>query len=358
MSSPVRALLALGLLAVINASAASGEVLFVSNRDGNSQIYIMNADGADQRALTQGPAENTEPAWSPDGRRIAFTSYRDGDGEIYVMGADGSTPRRLTFDRGADNSPVWTPDGRIVFRSNRSRWSNFYVMDADGGNLRQLSGSEHDKGTPVLSPDGRWIAYIGFGDLGRTDVFVMPIAGGAATSVTAKLTTRQVLSPLWSPDSKRLIYLESSGVTLNIHSVAFDGSEPKKLTDNVYSNASPVWSPDGKRIAFVSSREADTRAERARGDIYVMNADGSESINLTRNAHEDNYPAWSADGRTIYFVSLRDGTAQIYAVAAEPAASDRRLTRNSGHDLMIRPVPARPASMQKASAARPQPFTH
>ena len=72
------------------AAGFPGMVMFVSNRDGNSQIYLMNSDGSEQRPLTRGPEENTEPAWSPDGTQIAFTSYRDGNADIYVMDGDGS----------------------------------------------------------------------------------------------------------------------------------------------------------------------------------------------------------------------------------------------------------------------------
>lgn len=315
-------------------AADAGAVLFVSNRSGNAQIHVMQADGSGERALTQGPQENTEPAWSPDGRRIAFTSYRDGNAEVYVMDADGGNHKRLTTDKQADNSPVWTPDGRIIFRSMRDRWSNFYRMDADGSNLQALTATQLDKGTPVLSPDGRWIAFVVHLPT-ATDIHVMPAAGGEARNVTAALSKQQKGFPSWSPDSRRLAYVESKGMGLNIKSIALDGSDPISITDNAFTNASPLWSPDGRRIAFVSNREG-SRVDLARGDIHVMNADGSGAMNLTRHPGEDNYPAWSADGTTVLFVSLRDGRAQIYAVPARGGESVR-LTRSDGHDLMIRP---------------------
>jgi len=334
------------------AAEPAGRLLFVSNRSGNAQIHVMDADGANEHALTATPQENTEPAWSPDGRRIAFTSYRDGNAEIYVMDADGGRPRRLTDDALADDAPSWTPDGRIVFRSMRSRWANIHVMNADGSGLRALTATPQDKGQPLPSPDGAWIAYLGRGATGSANIFVLPSAGGEPRNLTGSLSRQSKSSPVWSPDSRRIAYLEGKDLALNIKVIDVDGSHAASITDNVYTNAYPVWSPDGRRIAFVSSREG-TRSEMARGEIYVMNADGSGATNLTRHADEDNYPAWAADGMRIYFVSLRDGLAQIYSVPAQGGTATR-LTHSAGFDLMIRPQ-APPAAQTTAMTDRSKP---
>jgi len=331
---------------------AAGPLLFVSNRAGQAQIHWMQPDGTGDHALTQGPAENTEPAWSPDGRHVAFTSYRDGNAEIYVMEASGAHPRRLTTSPQSDNAPSWLPDGRIVFRSMRDGWANFYVTDADGQQVQALTRTPSDKGAPMVSPDGRWIAYVGHGELGLSNIFVLPSEGGEAQNLTGALSKDQKLAPAWKPDSQGLAYVEYSGGKLGLRVVGRDGRNPSAITDKAFSNASPSWSPDGRRLVFVSSREG-TRMDMAHGDIYVMNADGSGTINLTRHPAEDNHPVWSADGQTIYFMSLRDGTAQIYAVAAGGGTA-RRLTHNAGFDLMVRPRPT-PLSKPGANAMHPSP---
>ena len=89
-------------------------IVFVSWRDGNGEVYAMDADGSGPRNLTQHPAKDVRPAWSPDGRSIAFVSSRDRQSEIYVMNADGSRKRNLTRDRASDDSPTWSPDGRRI----------------------------------------------------------------------------------------------------------------------------------------------------------------------------------------------------------------------------------------------------
>src|SRR5947209_96249 len=97
------------------AAVANGKIAFVSDRDGNQEIYAMNPDGTGSKNLTNNPSSDFDPAWSPDGTRLAFTSNRDGYNQIYVMAADGSGVTRL--DNGGDGSnPTWSPDGtKIAF---------------------------------------------------------------------------------------------------------------------------------------------------------------------------------------------------------------------------------------------------
>ena len=107
-------------------------IAFSSSRNGNFQIYIMNADGTDVRQLTKQPLRDMRPAWSPDGKRIAFTSARDGNLDIYVIHADGTNLRRITSDPDRDDFPVWHPDGgRLLIVSERSGDSDLYLVDVD-----------------------------------------------------------------------------------------------------------------------------------------------------------------------------------------------------------------------------------
>ena len=136
------------------------QIAFVSTRDGNYEIYVMNAGGGDLRRLTDNPALDWLPAWSPDGEQIAFESSRTGVREIYVMNADGSEQRNLTNSLADDYFPTWSPDGeQIAFESNRDGYPEIYVMNMDGSDVRRITFTETWTGGPTWSPDGELIAF-------------------------------------------------------------------------------------------------------------------------------------------------------------------------------------------------------
>jgi hypothetical protein len=148
----------------------------------------MNANGSGQTRLTVNPGfDNRDPAWSPDGQRIAFTSARDGNSEIYVMKADGSAQTRLTTDPARDFSAAWSPDGtRIAFASARTGAHDVYVMNADGSGQTRLTTDPASDFNPAWSPDGAKIAYEStttFGD-GGGEVLLMNADGSGRTNLT------------------------------------------------------------------------------------------------------------------------------------------------------------------------------
>ena len=280
-------------------------IAFVSDRDGDDEIYVMDADGNNSTRLTQKAGFDWNLGWFPDGQRIAFVSNRDGDVEIYVIDADGSNLTRLTQNALLSSVPVLSPDGQhIAFTSHRDGDFRIYVMDADGSNLTRLTQGAGQDLDPVWSPDGQRIAFMSNrgGDYG---IHVMDADGSNLTRLTQKTLYRSI--PVWSPDGQRIAYRDGD---VEIYVIDADGSNLTRLTQNAGRDRNPVWSPDGQHIAFESNRDGDV-------EIYVIDADGSNLTRLTQNAHRSLNPVWSPGGQRIAFASDRDGDLEIYVIDAD-----------------------------------------
>jgi TolB protein len=271
---------------------ANGKIAFVSYRDGNGEIYAMNADGSGQTNLTNHQASDASPAWSPDGTRIAFASWRisPSNYEIFVMNADGSGVTRLTFNTWHDGEPAWSPDGsKIAFSSNgASAVAEIWVVNADGSGLTQLTDNTTFDYSPEWSPDGSKLAFQRYVSGGSPDIFVMNA----------------------------------------------DGSGETQLTDDPAVDAAPSWSPDGSKIAFNSYRDGNW-------EIHIMNADGSGQTNVTQTASDESYPQWSPDGSKLSFNTDSAGNPDVWAMNADGTARTR-LTVDAALDVSAtwQPVPS------------------
>jgi hypothetical protein len=264
--------LAAGLLVVASPSAhatpggTNGLIAFTSNRDGNNEIYSMQAAGTNLRRLTNNPASDGHAAWSPDGRRIAFDrATSTGPSSVMVMAADGSAQTFL-----ADGSdPTWSPDGsRIAFERSADIW----VMNADGSNQQALVHSGADE-----------------------------------------------LEPAWSPVGDQIVFMTTAdGPAHQLHSVDVSTGVEKALThtaDRGVHNHWPSWSPDGSKIALYGTPDADFTSGPTY-EVRTMNADGT-GMAVTSAASFDMSPAWSPDGTTIAYMHHGDGGWDLMALAAD-----------------------------------------
>ena len=269
------------------AYAIDTKIAFISTRDDNAEIYVMDTDGTDTVRLTKHSVIDSYPAWSPDGTKIAFTSNRRNGAthEIYIMDADGKRPVRLTKNNqpvpAYDESPSWSPDGRkIAFASNREGNSEIYVMDTNGKNIVQLTRTLAREVTPSWSPDGSQIAYVSRDINADSDIYVMNADGAKPVNLTRNPRARN-RDPSWSPDG-RLIAFESRGVgNHDIYVMGADGSNLVRLTHHVAWDAYPSWSPDGRHIVFTSLRNLE------REEPFLMNPDGTNIIQLTHGSERE-----------------------------------------------------------------------
>lgn len=209
------------------------------------QIEITSAAG-ERHSFTQ-PAgvANYLPSWSPDGKSIVYSSRRDGDTEIYLADADGKNARRLTNARGIDTSPVFNPatGRRIAFVSSRNGTPQIFTMSSDGTDVQQVT-DEGGAQNPAYSPDGKMIAFAwqkpGSGGF---DIFLYDTATQRFTQLTNSAGNNE--RPSWAPDGKHIAFQSNRSGTTQIYAMTVDGKKVRQLTNTRGINEGPTWSRYG-----------------------------------------------------------------------------------------------------------------
>jgi dipeptidyl aminopeptidase/acylaminoacyl peptidase len=269
------------------AATTGGTVAFESNRAGNYDIFTMAGTGGGQARLTTDPADDLDPAWSPDGRRIAFASRRGTDLNIWVMNSDGTGQVAVTSGAGADRYPTWSPDGtRIAFRRDTGAQSDIWVVGPTGVAAPVTTGALADQ--PAWSPDGSRIAFVSTRDA-NDEVYVMNADGTGQHNVSINAASDR--SPHWSPDSARIIFrslrLPVEGRELFV--MAPDGSGQAAFASSPGADRTPSFAPDGSGAVFATGRFGNQ-------DIATIGIDGTGLRQLTIDPASDDEPTWTAAG--------------------------------------------------------------
>ena len=233
------------------------KITFMSDRDLKqipnrgvlrSEIYLMNADGTNPINLTQSPERpDRVSSWAPSGKQIAFTSAELFNGhtlvnsDIFVMDADGANRRNLTNHDALDQTPDWSPDGnRIAFSSVRDGNWEIYLMNPDGTNLINLTNHPAKDGRPDWSPDGNRIAFTSDRD-GNLEIYVMNADGANPINLTNHPAKDNRSS--WSPDGTRIAFESNRDGNWEIYVMNADGTNPINLTQDPHSDVHPAWGP-------------------------------------------------------------------------------------------------------------------
>ncbi|HEY9285723.1 MAG TPA: Calx-beta domain-containing protein [Pyrinomonadaceae bacterium] len=264
-----------------------GKIAFASDRAGNFDIYVMNPDGTGLVRLTDDPAEDTHPTWSPDGRQIAFVSTRDGNKEIYVVSAEGGAPTRLTTNAAEDFSPAWSLSvaaPRILFVTSRDGNDEVYAMNTDGTGQTNLTNNLADENDPqwLLTPAGNQFTYASNRDGDKFEIYRQNVNGTQLQRLTNN--SFNDVHPAWP--AGRFFFQSDRDGNDEIYLTNADGTNPIRVTDNAAFDLDPTVSSDGSRLVWVSNRDG-----AANLDIYAANSNGSVVTRLTNDPASDIDPA-------------------------------------------------------------------
>jgi Tol biopolymer transport system component len=309
-------------------------IAFMTDRDGDFEVYIMERDGSAPLNLTSNAASDGLPAWSEQGRVFAFLTTRGTPNlAVYRMGADGGNRIALSVDPAGDaDPPVWSPTGDwIAFGNLDGANSDIYLVDAEGDTIRNLTDHPAMDRFGDWSPDGQHIAFVSDRD-GTVGIYTVDINGGQPTRLTD--ADMPGGAPAWSPDGRKIAFMSNRDGNVEVYVMGSDGSNPVRLTQSVGFDGYPAWSPDGTKIAFLTDRDGNP-------EIYVMGADGSEVTNLSRNPAQESVQgdfSWSPDGTQILFHTDRDGNVEVYVMDAD-GGNPTNLTSHPGSDTAATWVP-------------------
>jgi len=285
----------IAILALAGCSDGSGpgggadnrRIAFASDRSGDTEIWVMRADGSGMVNLTQAAGIDDEPAWSPDGSHIAFVSAQSGYRELFIMDSAGGDQLQLTHLQRDIERPTWSPDGsRLLFSID----GILHLVDPDGGDTVSI---DHSGGLEAAwNPHAPRIAV----SHGTCTIALVDTTGNGFVAVTRCANNSVDGDPAWNPAGSRLVYFRATNAIYSLVVSDTLGSYELNLTATVDSTQAigvtqPAWSHDGRDIAFTCNTSLDRFQPRY--DLCLIHPDGSGFRTLTHDAAADTWPAWA-----------------------------------------------------------------
>ncbi len=335
MSGLLRALAPVFAIALLAAAAGCGVsvhgVAYVSEVDGDAEVYIVDPDSGEAALVERLPASTESgPRWSADGKRVAFVSGQSGSLDIRVASVEGTeAPRRLTSSEGNEESPRWNADGdQVAYVTDQDGHSDVYVVPVDGGSPTRITSGDTEEFLGGWSPDGQWLV---FSRRGNEELRGLWLRNPAGVNLF-RLTSDDDLAPVWSPDGDAIAFVRNAEGNRDIYLLLPEDDDDwrgavnaEPLITSPEADHSPAWAPDGDTLVYVSERDGNP-------EIYVFETDGdAPPQRLTTNEAEDSQPVWSPDGKRIAFVSDLHGEGEIFVMDAD-GSNQQRLTYNGARD--------------------------
>lgn len=305
-------------------------IAYTCSYDGQDEVCAINNDGTGlARLTTEG---GSSPVWSPDGRKLAFLSARSGVKQLYVMMADGADQRQLTLTPEAKWAPRWSPRGdQVAYLAGEVIDRRAYVISADGSSFRRLADVRAEG--VCWSPDGQKVLLTLVGDTPTVRSVPSIYLANADGSGRIDLTSQSDIDygPEWSPDGTRIYFTSQRDANdSEVYVMQADGSGQTRLTFSQDSDRAASVSPDGTMVAFVSLRDGNSQ-------VYRMRADGSEQTPLTSVDGNAWGMAWAPGGREVaYTVTPPSSSSQIWIAGAD-GRGKRLLTPDGGWGAVWQP---------------------
>ncbi|MDN5201675.1 DPP IV N-terminal domain-containing protein [Fulvivirgaceae bacterium BMA10] len=276
---------------------------------GTFLLLVQVVSLAQEKILTNNPAQDRYPNWSPDGSKIVFESDRDGNWEIYMMNADGTALQNLTDHESNDRSPSWHPDGNaIIFQSNRNDTQGIFMYILQNSRIEPISLEKfnYEPEWPRFSNDGSKIIFNAKTNENTFNLFIADKEGSHVEQLTFDVT--RSLWGSFSPDDQSVLFFsrrDSNGEDDEIYIQELKHKKLTRLTNWPKHNFCPAWSPDGEKIVYATSME------NSRPELYIMSKKGRDQTRITFNEDGDTEPSWSPDGNQIAFTGFRNGSYEI-----------------------------------------------
>jgi len=294
------------------------QIIFSSRRWWNYDIFISDIYGGYTTQITKNKWIDFNPSISHDTKKLLFISDRDGNRDIYITDLewlDGYTQWRaknlknLTNSIENDWTPIFSPiENKIIYSTYFPENDNYDIMmmDYEGGNKENLTNTSTYEKFPQFSPDGSFIIYQGW-QSGKMEIFFLGLLDKNIINITKQSKSNDIISHgnAFSPDGESIVFTSERDGNRNIYLMTINGSDTEQLTSHESNDYEPIFSPDGESIVFTSERDGNR-------EIYLIDPITKNLKNLTNNSGDDWNPRFYPDGHKIVFQSTRDNNWEIY----------------------------------------------
>ncbi|GAB4574088.1 MAG: hypothetical protein Kow0077_18880 [Anaerolineae bacterium] len=271
-----------------------GSLAYTVRTGGQDDIWVTVIGLEEPIRITRDPADDRDPAWSPDGRFLAFASHRDGNWELYVQDVSTGVDTRLTYTLGYEGAPSWSPDGQwLVYEAYNEDNLDIYIARIDGtqGPIRLTYDPAPDF-SPVWAPGGRQIAYVSLRE-GNKDIYLLSLDDPVEADAVNLTATPDINEedPAWSPDGTAIAFSARIDGLQAVYTLPV--STPGALPDVVDRGRSPAWSPDGGSLIYAF--EQGDRTLLVAG-LYRTVGLASQAVAVPGRVTSPDWTAWRPQG--------------------------------------------------------------